>query len=109
MDQTPDIRRFSDYLNNIANTDGMITEEEKSIINNVEENLSEYKEILLQAKNDNESRNINKLELFQARMRILQKAMSSALEDKKVSDDEKALINGVQIIISELEKLEKEG
>ena len=87
----------------VAQADGRITREESNLIVTILENAKNYDVFLNQALEDDEIDEQEKIELINLRATILDKAYREASDDKKISDDEYAIIEETLKILHKLE------
>lgn len=82
------IDRLSDAINKIINTDGKVTEEEETLFQNILENLSHYRILLMDIAADNIIDDKEKQQMAKFKQNIMGNAQLIAMEDEKFSEDE---------------------
>ncbi len=94
-------------LKEAALRDGIITEEENSLISNIVLDVEAYSQMVNKALEDGVIDGAEKIELFEGRMEILEKAYEIAREDHKITDDEKEILKTICKLVLNLAKYQK--
>ncbi len=84
--------------------DGMITEEENNLISNIVLDVEAYSQMVEKALEDGIINNIEKVELFEGRIEILEKAYEIARQDHQITDDEKEILKTICKLVLNLAK-----
>jgi uncharacterized tellurite resistance protein B-like protein len=87
-----------------AMQDGMITEEENNLISNIVLDVEAYSQMVEIALADGIIDNIEKVELFEGRIEILEKAYEIARQDHQITDDEKEILKTICKLVLNLAK-----
>lgn len=82
------IDRLIDKINEIINIDGKITNEEEALFQNILENLSHYRIVLMDVTADNVIDEEEKQKMEKFKQNIMGDAKLIALEDENFSEDE---------------------
>jgi len=107
MNELPEIIKIDDLLTKIALKDGEITKEERTLISRILLDVKSYSSLVDDAMEDGIITQKEKADLFEGRMKILEKAYSSAREDLVITDDEGALLKAICGLVMELDKKSK--
>jgi len=91
-------------LKDIALEDGIITVEEELLITNIITDLDVYSDSLDKAMADGIITKNERHELFEGRMRILERAYSTARKDLVISNDEAKLLKEICKIVMDMDK-----
>lgn len=97
-------REVWEKLRTTAMQDGMITEEENNLISNIVLDVEAYSQMVEQALEDGIIDNIEKVELFEGRIEILEKAYEIARQDHQITDDEKEILKTICKLVLNLAK-----
>ncbi len=100
------ILMIKNELSRIAGKDGKVTEDEQALINSILEEANKYKTILDKAISNNKIDQQERIRLFQGKLNMVQKAVSKIRDDLIVSDDEQAIINGLQLLLPKISDFE---
>ncbi|MHA2250630.1 MAG: hypothetical protein ACXAD7_09710 [Candidatus Kariarchaeaceae archaeon] len=103
-----DSEEFLEHLVKIAKSDGVVTDDEKNFIDAVEKDINAYKDELNKFVHSGKINQSEKLSLYHSRMRIVRKAIDTAMTDYEFTNDEQKLFSGLKSKLKELEELEKE-
>ncbi|MCY3411206.1 MAG: hypothetical protein INQ03_06155 [Candidatus Heimdallarchaeota archaeon] len=93
------IKNIQTRLKRLALQDGMISDEETTLMDNVCHNIKEYSDLV---KNHHETGKVSSDELFEKKMSIIEEVYSIARNDTKISEDEKTLLKEICSIIMNL-------
>ncbi|MHA2171328.1 MAG: tellurite resistance TerB family protein, partial [Candidatus Kariarchaeaceae archaeon] len=108
MKKSPDsankAREIWEKLRMAAMQDGMITEEENNLISNIVLDVEAYSQMVEIALADGIIDNIEKVELFEGRIEILEKAYEIARQDHQITDDEKEILKTICKLVLNLAK-----
>ncbi|MHA2402546.1 MAG: hypothetical protein ACXADH_06095 [Candidatus Kariarchaeaceae archaeon] len=108
MKKSPDsankAREIWEKLRMAAMQDGMITEEENNLISNIVLDVEAYSQMVEVALADGIIDNIEKVELFEGRIEILEKAYEIARQDHQITDDEKEILKTICKLVLNLAK-----
>ncbi|MHA2250508.1 MAG: hypothetical protein ACXAD7_09100 [Candidatus Kariarchaeaceae archaeon] len=94
-DQSKQAREIWDKLRDTALKDGIISDEENELISNIVLDVGAYSEMVDKALEDGVITEAEKIELFEGRMEILEKAYEIARQDHIVTDDEKEILKSI--------------
>ncbi|MHA2099941.1 MAG: hypothetical protein ACW99A_14785, partial [Candidatus Kariarchaeaceae archaeon] len=89
-------------LSNIAGEDGTISTSEQGLLDTILMELNKYRDMLNQALQDNKLDQQEKIRLFSAKLDIIRKAVGKIKKDMIVSDDEQAIMNGLQQLLPKI-------
>ena len=84
-----------DQLMSIASSDGKITKEEQAILDEIMNEMSDYRLMVLDALEDGEIDENEEQEMRDALDKIVDNASKMAIADGTLSDDEKRLIDSL--------------
>ncbi|MCH8906106.1 MAG: hypothetical protein IH840_03370 [Candidatus Heimdallarchaeota archaeon] len=101
------VRLITDEIIGIAKRDGIITEEEQTLIDSIENEMKKYKTLMEKALEDNEITPKERNSLFRAKLQIIKNSVKTIRQDFNVSNDEQEIINGLQKMLPEISKFEK--
>ena len=93
-----------DALQKVALEDGVITTEERKLISNIVLDVEAYSNMVDRALADGIISKKEKVELFEGRIEILEKAYLIAREDRTISKDETELLKSIVKMILSIEK-----
>jgi hypothetical protein len=88
----------------VALADGVYSEEEESLLNSFMSDVENYSKVLEKALNDDVIDKKEHKELFEWRMKIVEKAYKTAREDLFISEDEMKILKTICKVILEIEK-----
>lgn len=101
------VKLITDEITGIAKRDGVITEEEQTLIDSIETEMKKYKTLMEKALEDNEITPKERNSLFRAKLQIIKNSVKTIRQDFNVSNDEQEIINGLQKMLPEISKFEK--
>ena len=93
-----------DALQKVALEDGVITTEERKLISNIVLDVEAYLNMVDRALADGIISKNEKVELFEGRIEILEKAYQIAREDRTITKDETELLKSIVKMILSIEK-----
>ena len=93
-----------DALQKVALEDGVITTEERKLISNIVLDVEAYSNMVDRALADGIISKNERVELFEGRIEILEKAYLIAREDRSISKDETELLKSIVKMILSIEK-----
>lgn len=94
-------RKITNKLKNVAQKDEKISEEEKSLLINIEHNLNNYEDLVKQKlKIPLDSKDFEKIHILEKK--IVQDASSEAYKDGNLSEDERVLLKRLIELIDDL-------
>jgi len=91
-----------DSLKEVALADGILSKDEQELMATIVMDLEKYNEMLQRALEDDLIDVKEEKELFEGRMRIMEKAYSKAREDMIITDDEKQLLKEICRVVRDL-------
>ena len=103
MDDQSDMQKLYDKLIDKAKEDGVITEEEQAILDQVKINIEDYEKLLSEALDDNIITEDEAKELRNTRAKMLDSAWITADKDAEINPDEAGLLN---LLLNLLKKIE---
>lgn len=86
-------------LRDIALADGKLSHEEQELMTTIILDIERYNQMIQQALDDGIIDVSEERELFEGRMKILEKAYDKAREDKTISEDEKRILKEICVIV----------
>ena len=102
------VEKAREYLMNIANKDGIVTEEEEELIEKILLEVQNYETIFKEAIVDQKLDSEERLKLFKAKLNILRNAAKAVHEDLHVSQDEEEILKGLRSIFPDMQESEKD-
>ncbi len=87
-----------DELIKVAEEDGIISDDEKVLLENIKKNLEKYYTSLKEEPKDDSE----KLKVFEAQLDIMREAYDTAYLDNKISKDELELLKKLQKIVRKI-------
>ena len=87
-----------DELIKVAEEDGIISDDEKVLLENIKKNLEKYYASLKEEPKDDSE----KLKVFEAQLDIMREAYDTAYLDNKISKDELELLKKLQKIVRKI-------
>ena len=99
-----DSRWVWEKLRIIAMADGVITEEENHLISNIVLDVEAYSLMTDTAFEDGIINEFEKMELFEGRIEILEKAYAIARNDQHISPDEINLLKSIVKLVTDFNK-----
>ena len=106
-DQYNYVDKAREYLLNIANKDGVVTEEEQQLIDKILLEVENYETVFKEAISDQKLDAGERLKLFKAKLNILRNAAKAVHEDLHVSQDEEEILKGLRSIFPDMQESEK--
>ncbi len=103
MDDQSDMQKLFGKLLDKAKEDGVITDEEQAILDQVKINIDDYEKLLHRALDDNIITEDEAKELRNSRAKMLDTAWVTADKDAEIDSDEASLLN---LLLSLLKKIE---
>jgi len=103
MPQSIDPEQLYQRMLEVANEDGIISEDEQALIDNVRANISKYFQILRDSFEDKIITEEEQYEMYESRKRILEEALQVAKGDEKITQDEFKLLSTIREILQEME------
>lgn len=103
-DQSEQSLEIWEKLRETALKDGIISEEENTLISNIALDVEAYAQMVDKALNDGIIDEAEQIELFEGRMEILEKAYEMARADHKITDDEKEILKSICKLVLNLAK-----
>jgi hypothetical protein len=91
---------------NVAEEDGIISDDEQAMISSIKSNLAKYFEILDLNYEDGIITSEEQYEFYQARKKILEEALVIAREDEKITQDEFRIVQALRDVIRQIEEEE---
>ncbi|MCH8905562.1 MAG: hypothetical protein IH840_00605 [Candidatus Heimdallarchaeota archaeon] len=82
----------------IAKLDGIITDDEQALLDNIEKNLREY----YKSKKLEKEEGLSGLKVLESYLDIMHEAYATAHEDEVISEDEFQLLKELQSIVKEM-------
>lgn len=98
---------IEEELSKIAGKDGTITAEEQALINSIMTEVTKYKDVLDQSLSDGKITQQERIRLFQGKLNIIHKAVGKIKDDMMVSQDEQAIVNGLQGLLPKITEYEE--
>ncbi len=92
-------------LNKIAEADGEISLEEMQLLNSINFNLEKFFSLVSSAANDGVITDEELVQIHVFEKRIIQEASSKAFEDGRISNEERALLTKLILLMEEMENL----
>ncbi len=105
MKKISSVQRILDEINEIANQDGEVTEEEVKIINSINYHFEKYVSMLETVLEDGKIDDFELEQIYAYEKKIVQMASSEAFTDGKISRDEKNLIESLIANLEEIQEL----
>ena len=93
------VLKIENELNKIAGKDGIITTEERKLVDSIMVEVGKYKYILDQSLADGKIDQRERIKLFQGKLMIVQKTVSNIREDLIVSNEEQEIITRLQQLL----------
>jgi len=99
-------KEIMDYLHKVASEDQRLSKSEEKILKLVEQSLDEYEKELGKALEDNKITTDEKVSLYYKRMDILREAIAITQDDDVIEEDEDSILSALTNKLKELSKLE---
>jgi len=99
-------KEIMDYLHKVASEDQRLSKSEEKILKLVEQSLDEYEKELVKALEDNKITTDEKVSLYYKRMDILKEAIAITQDDDVIEEDEDSILSALTNKLKELSKLE---
>ncbi|MHA2252886.1 MAG: hypothetical protein ACXAD7_21160 [Candidatus Kariarchaeaceae archaeon] len=103
----PDDTDLLRYLIQVAKEDGIVDESESNFIAALNVEIKRYRNEFQNAIEDGEIDSTEHANLFVARLAILKKAMDTVREDFKITNEERRLLDELNLKLDELRALEE--
>ena len=87
----------------IASQDGIISKDEKALIDSVKKNIAKYFAVLNESYDDDIITSDEQNSMYRIRKQILDEALQVAKQDNQVTQEEFALLNTIRSILEEME------
>jgi len=101
------VDKAREYLLEIANKDGIVTDEEQKLIDKILLEVQNYENVFKEAIEDQKLDSGERLKLFKAKLNILRNAARAVHEDLHVSQDEEEILKGLRSIFPDMQESEK--
>lgn len=107
-DKTFDPQDFVNHLLEIANSDGIISDDEKNLISSIEGEIRKYSNELGKALEDGILDRNERLSLMNQRLNLVRKVFDTVQADMKITMDEQDIMDATMNRLSDLSKMEEE-
>ena len=107
-DRTFDPDDFVNHLLDIANKDGIVSDDEKNLITSIEGEIKKYSTELGTALEDGILDRNERLKLMNQRLNLVRKVFDTVQADMKITMDEQDIMDATMNRLSELSKMEEE-
>ena len=107
-DRTFDPDDFVNDLLEIANKDGIVSDDEKNLITSIDEEIRKYSNELGKALEDGILDRSERLRLMNQRLNLVRKVFDTVQADMKITMDEQDIMDATMNRLNELSKMEEE-
>jgi uncharacterized tellurite resistance protein B-like protein len=104
-----DPQEFVKDLVEIANRDGIVSDDEKNLISSIENEIKKYSEELEKSMEDGILDRNEKLRLMNQRLTLVRKVFDTVQADMKITMDEQDIMDEAMKRLSELSGMEEEA
>ncbi|MCY3413392.1 MAG: hypothetical protein INQ03_17260 [Candidatus Heimdallarchaeota archaeon] len=98
------ISEIKKSLHVLALMDEKISKEEKVLLDQIDQKMESYKDLVENIVKDKEISNEEYLALKQYEKELLDDLNNKALEDERISEDERDIIDGLKSLLAEIQK-----
>ncbi|MCH8907663.1 MAG: hypothetical protein IH840_11280 [Candidatus Heimdallarchaeota archaeon] len=102
-----DPQELLDELLEVAQSDGIVSSDEKNLIKTVEKEMAKYQNLLKKANEDGVIDKGEKLKLFGMRLNVVRKAFDTVQKDMQVTKDEQDLLDALMAKLNKLQDFEE--